>query len=248
MPRRRRADHAPSYFHVVHRAEGRTVIFRRPPDYNAFVTTLRDGLERYPLRLVSYCLLSNHWQLILGPAGPKAVSQLVRWVATTHSVRWRRRHRPAGTGAVYECRFTADPIASLDGLMHACRGVERLALTAGLVDRAQDWPWTSLAGRLMGDRTLPIADTPFLVSQLWIDYVNAPRAAAAAVTISGDLAEEPATGGLERRQRLVDLPGRDDQNQADAHVERPKRLGVLKPARMRQPRKQRRDRPARAVK
>jgi putative transposase len=58
--------------------------------------------------------------------------------------------------------------------MRTCRYVERNALRAGLVRRAQDWPWCSLADRLRPEPRLPLVSTPFLVSDAWIEYVNAP--------------------------------------------------------------------------
>jgi len=247
MPRRRRVDYEPGYFHVLNRSAGKLSLFTRPTDYRAFMNILRAGLEKHPVRLVSYCLMSNHWHLIVGPVGPTRLSQLLHWVTTTHAARLRRRRQLVGSGAVYQNRFKARPLETLEGLMRACRYVERHALAAGLVARAQDWPWCSLAARLLPDRSVPVVDTPFLASPSWVDYVNARRAADAAEG-SGHLAEPPRAGRSQRRERLVEPVGRHDDDQPDAHVERPKRLGLLKPARMVEPGKQRRNRPATAVK
>jgi putative transposase len=78
---------------------------------------------------------------------------------------------------VYQGRFHARPIESSAELVRVCRYVERNALRAGLVERAQDWPWGSLSERLRRHSHLPLTSTPFLTSRAWIDHVNAPATA-----------------------------------------------------------------------
>jgi putative transposase len=130
---------------------------------------------RHPARLITYCILSNHWHLVLGPVGTIGLSNLLHWVTTTHAIRWHRRGRTVGQGPVYQGRFKSHPIEAPDQLMRVCRYVERNALTAGLVQKAQDWPWCSLAARRSLLSDLPLVNTPFLASNAWVDYVNSVR-------------------------------------------------------------------------
>lgn len=248
MPRRRRTDSDAMYFHVINRSAGRVTMFHKTRDYRAFIGILRHGLQKHPLRLVSYCVLPNHWHLIVGPVAPEVLSRFMHWVTTTHAVRYRRRHKTVGEGPVYQNRFKQEAVDSLDGLMRACRYVERNALQAGLVERAQDWPWGSLAARLLSPRELPIVDAPFLVSDGWLEYVNTPRRRTERRARLRDLAERPGAGGTKRVEHGIRIAAGDDQHQADAHVEGAKRLTFVKPARMLEPRKQRRNDPTAAVK
>lgn len=174
MARRPRSSVSASYFHVHNRSVGKAHIFMRPNDYRAFLAIMREGLTRHPVRLLSYCVLSNHWHFVLGPNSTRQLSKLMHWVTVTHSVRWRHHGRTVGEGPVYQGRFKSHPIDALDVLMRTCRYVERNALSAGLVRRAQDWPWCSLGDRLRPEPRLPLVSTPFLVSDAWIEYVNAP--------------------------------------------------------------------------
>jgi putative transposase len=132
------------------------------------------GLERYPTRLISYCLMPNHWHLVMGPLDPDRLSTLLHWVTVTHAVRWHHHHQTVGLGPVYQNRFWSEPLTAADHLVAVCRYVERNALNAHLVSRAQDWPWSSLAERLHSGARLPVVRTPFLVSTAWVDYVNTP--------------------------------------------------------------------------
>jgi len=172
MPRRPRCTLPVSFFHVINRGVRKFPIFTRPPDYTAFLGVLADGLDRYPVRLVSYCVLSNHWHLVLHPETIATLSNFMRWVTATHAIRWHRRHQTVGQGPLYQGRFRAIPIESGAELFRVCRYVERNALAARLVQRAQDWPWCSLSQRLRLDSTIPLTVMPFLSTSAWSDHVN----------------------------------------------------------------------------
>jgi putative transposase len=121
-------------------------------------------------------VMPNHWHLVVGPTDSKTVSRLLHWVTTTHATRWHLHRKSTGTGPVYQGRFWMSVPDSSTELIRICRYVERNALRAELVRRAQDWPWGSLAERLRGDeQRLPLAPIGFLCSPTWVDYVNVPR-------------------------------------------------------------------------
>lgn len=173
MPRLRRTHLDAPFFHVLNRSVRKMPIFRRPQDYRAFLGVLQEGLERFPVRLVAFCVLSNRWQLVLEPAGTEGMIRFMHWVSTTHAVRLRQRRASKGNGPVYQGRYRSVPIEGTGDLMRICRSVERHALTAGLVRRAQDWPWCSLAERLRAEPEVSLKPARFLTSQAWIDHVNA---------------------------------------------------------------------------
>lgn len=156
--------------------------FTQPADYRTFQHRLRSALLKHPIRLVAYCVMPSRWHLIVGPTDPAKVQRCLAWVLAT---------RPPGTE-----RVTVRPLSAIRDLVRKTRHVERLALSAGLVRRAQDWPWGSLSGRLDSANPLPLVPAPFLESRAWTDYVNAP-----ADWISVDVPQDP--GRFSRRlQRL----------------------------------------------
>ncbi|MDH4083079.1 MAG: hypothetical protein OEV99_01655 [Nitrospira sp.] len=61
-----------------------------------------------------------------------------------HTHRWYARHQTAGTGPVYQGRFKSIPVQTDEHLLTVARYVERNALRAKLVRRAEDWKWSSL--------------------------------------------------------------------------------------------------------
>ncbi|HQX81751.1 MAG TPA: transposase [Vicinamibacterales bacterium] len=175
MPRRARSTQRASYFHVINRSARRLVLFAQPADYRAFLSILSQALEQHPVRLIAYSLMPNHWHLVMGPTDTTALSKCLHWVTATHAVRHHRHRHSVGEGPVYQGRFTSMEIPAVGDLVRVCRYVERNALQAKLVRRAQDWPWASLSERLHPAHDLPLVNTPFLSSRAWADYVNTTR-------------------------------------------------------------------------
>jgi putative transposase len=99
------------------------------------------------MRLPAYCLMPNHFHLLLWPREDGDLSRFMRWLTITHTQRWHAHHRTAGTGHLYQGRFKSFPVQSDERFLTACRYVERNARRAGLVERAQDWRWGSLWAR-----------------------------------------------------------------------------------------------------
>ncbi len=175
MPRRARSAQRSSYFHVINRSARRLVLFEHPADYRSFLAILGEGLAQHPVRLIAYSLMPNHWHLVMGPTDTNSLSRCLHWVTVTHAVRLQHLRHLVGEGPVYQGRFTSMEIPAVGDLMRVCRYVERNALQARLVRRAQDWPWGSLAERLAPSAALPMVTTPFLSSRAWVDYVNSAR-------------------------------------------------------------------------
>ncbi len=155
MPRRLRESTGGIVYHVLNRAVGRKTLFRKDGDYLAFEKVLEQTVERTSSRLLSYCVMPNHWHLLWWPREDGELSEVMRWLSVTHTQRWHAHHHTAGTGPIYQGRFKSFPIQSDEHFLTVARYVERNALRANLVTRAQDWRWSSLWRR----RHLPISST-----------------------------------------------------------------------------------------
>ena len=67
MPRTARATEAGMVYHVLNRGNGRMRLFHKAGDYEAFERVLAEGLKRYPVELLTYCVMPNHWHLVVRP-------------------------------------------------------------------------------------------------------------------------------------------------------------------------------------
>src|SRR5712691_2380519 len=144
MGRTKRADDGGMVFHVLNRANARATIFKTPEDYAAFERVLKEALDRVAMRVLSYCVMPNHWHLVLWPRRDGDLSQFMGWLTLTHTQRWHAQHDTVGTGHLYQGRFKSFPVQSDEHFLTVCRYVERNALRAKLVKRAEDWMWSSL--------------------------------------------------------------------------------------------------------
>ena len=79
-----------------------------------------------------------------------ATSRVHRRLTMTHTQRRHAHRRTAGTGHLYQGRYQSSPVQSDEHLLTVCRYVERNALRANLVERAEDWSWGSLHPRPTG--------------------------------------------------------------------------------------------------
>lgn len=189
MPRRARSAQRGTYFHVINRTARRFVLFTQPADYRAFLSILSQALEQHPVRLIAYSLMPSHWQLVVGPTDSDAVARCVHRVTSTHAVRLGRPQGALADQPAYEGRVTSVELRQVEDLVRICRLVERDPLHAGLARRAQDWPWSSLADRLLASPRVPLVNTPFLSSRAWAEYVNASRSSDGSA--SGHVSEPP---------------------------------------------------------
>ena len=110
MPRSPRADEAGGLYHALNRGNARATIFQKDSDYEAFERILSEGLDRYDVQLFAYQLLPNHWHFVLRPNQDGEMSQFMRWVTATHTMRYHAHYHSSGEGHVYQCRFKSFPI------------------------------------------------------------------------------------------------------------------------------------------
>jgi putative transposase len=166
-------------YHVLNRAVGRMRLFRSDGDFEAFERVMAEALRREPIPVLSFCVMPNHWHFLVRPERDGQLTAFFRWLTHTHAMRWRVAHRAVGLGPVYQGRFKSFPVQDDAHLLTVARYVERNALTAGLVPRAEQWRWGSLYSRSCGDasaRSL-VSPWPGGLPADWSERVNAPLSA-----------------------------------------------------------------------
>ena len=175
MPRRLRFASGGFVYHVLNRAVARARIFDKSMDYAAFERVLKQADAFVPMRLLAYCILSNHWHLVLWPFHDGDLSEYLRWLTVTHTQRWHAHRHTAGTGALYQGRFKSFPVQADEHFLAVCRYVERNPLRANLVKQAETWRWGSLWHRVHGTADRLLAPWPVAIPSVWVEHVNAPQ-------------------------------------------------------------------------
>ncbi len=175
MPRAPRADEAGSLYHVLNRGNLRAEIFHNDEDFAAFEQILGEALAIHDVELLAYQLMPDHFHLVISPRVDGEMSRFMARVGGTHTMRYLARYHTGGMGRVYQQRFRSFPVQDDDHFHLVCRYVERNALRAGLVDRAEDWQWGSLWRWAQKSDQDPKLLSAWPVARLprWIDRVNA---------------------------------------------------------------------------
>jgi len=174
MGRPHRAAAGGYVYHVLNRANGRLTIFHNDADYQAFQQILAEAVERTGTRLLAYCLMPNHWHLLVWPRKDGELSQFVGWLTLTHTQRLHAHRHSTGSGHIYQGRFKSFPVQQDEHFYAVARYVERNALRAKLARRAEDWRWGSLylwQNGSAADQSL-LAAWPLPRKPGWVEHVN----------------------------------------------------------------------------
>ena len=193
-------------FHVLNRANARATIFGKPEDYAALVRVLSETLDRVDMRVLSYCLMPNHWHLVLWPRRDGDLSKFMGWLTPTHTQRWHAHHRTTGTGHLYQGRFKSFPIQDDEHFLTVCRYVERNALRAKLVKRAEDWLWsTLLSHRQQRDEFAQrvLSAWPVPCPRQWLQQVNHSQPDAEVVALRRSVNRGAPFGDADWTKRIV---------------------------------------------
>ena len=97
-------------YHVLNRANTRMMIFKNDEDYEAFKRVLHETVERTATRLLVYCMVPNHWHLVVWPQADGELPPFTGWLTPTHTHRWHAHRQSTGSGHVYQGRFKSSPV------------------------------------------------------------------------------------------------------------------------------------------
>jgi putative transposase len=175
MPRTPRVAPAGVVFHVLNRANARSRIFDKDLDYEAFMGVFGETAKRIPVEIFAYSVMPNHWHMVLRPRRDGELGNFVQRLTTTHVRRWHLHRNSVGSGHLYQGTYKSFPVQDDDHFLTVCRYVEQNALRAGLVQRAEDWRWSSLHAAYTGtakQTEVALSEWPVPKPTDWVSFVN----------------------------------------------------------------------------
>ncbi len=171
MPRKKRITKGGFAYHVLNRANGKLRIFKKDLDFVAFEDILAEGIDRFPMRLCGYCIMSNHWHMLLWPSSDEALADFMHWITLTHARRWHAAHGTNGMGHIYQGRYKSFPIQHNHHYLKTMRYIEANPCRAGIADTATDWQWSSFAHRLKAPKPFALNHGPVQIPENWSEIV-----------------------------------------------------------------------------
>ena len=121
-----------SCFHVVLSGNRRKVLFATVDDRRALNAIAFEVLQRFDATLHAYCLMPNHFHLVLWPRKDGDLGRWMQWLLTSHVRRYHKHYH--SSGHVWQGRFKAFPIPQDEHFLTVLRYAERNALRAGLLE------------------------------------------------------------------------------------------------------------------
>jgi putative transposase len=145
-------------YHALNRGNNRAPVFFESCDYLAFLESLRQTKERFPFRLFAYCLMTNHYHLVLQPEAGQNISRILQSLTVAHTWHYHRRCRTSGH--VWQGRFKSPVIQDDEHLLTVLRYVESNPLRARMVSDLAAYPWSSYVCHGLGKSIAWVDETP----------------------------------------------------------------------------------------
>jgi len=153
MARPLRIEFANAFYHVFSRGNERRDVFREKRDYELFLETLKESSRFFDVLVHSFCLMSNHFHLLVETTKPN-LSKFMQRLLGVYTTRFNRRHERHGH--LFQGRFKALLVEKDSYLLELARYIHLNPVRAKLAQRPEDYPWSSMKNFLnSGDEDFP---------------------------------------------------------------------------------------------
>jgi putative transposase len=134
--------------HLIQRGNNRAALFLSSEEFRHYQQLLHDASVRTACAIHAYVLMTNHVHLLITPTQPHGPARLMQMIGRTY-VRWFNSRRQR-TGTLWEGRYRSTLIDSDAYLLTCSRYIELNPVRAGIVDRPDDYPWSSFRRNARG--------------------------------------------------------------------------------------------------
>ena len=149
MARPLRIEYPNAWYHVMNRGRRGENIFETKDDYERFLTVLDEAIELFSLRVSSYCLMSNHYHILVQTPDAN-LSRCMRHINGVYTQRYNSSHLL--DGPLFRGRYKAINVSEDSYLLQLIRYIHRNPVRAGIVEKAEDYKWSSHKGYLSGNK------------------------------------------------------------------------------------------------
>ena len=161
MPRRQGIFAPSDYYHIYNRGANREDIFFSRENFLHCLRLLGKYAESYLVTVIAYCLMPNHYHLLLRQDGEVSLSKLVNVVFNAYVQALNRQLGRKGT--LFEGRFKHVHVDEEEYVLHLCRYIHLNPVKAGLVSRPEDWVFSNYQ-EWIGMRQGRLKDAEFISS------------------------------------------------------------------------------------
>jgi putative transposase len=145
-------------YHALNRGNNRAAVFRADDDFVAFLHALAGTQARYPFHLYGYCLMPDHFHLLLQPGAGQSISRILQSLTVAHT--WQLHKAHGSVGHIWQGRFKSPVIQDDDHLLTVLRYLEANPLRAGLVTDLRHYRWSSYPFHGLGETDELVTELP----------------------------------------------------------------------------------------
>jgi len=205
MPRITRGLADGSIYHVLNRGNWRQDVFHKDGDFAAFNELLELAKARHPVTIFGYCLLPNHFHLLLQADKGSELSCFMQWLMTSHVRRYHQHYR--SSGHVWQGRFKSFIVQEDNHLLTVARYIEGNPVRAGMVASARTWRWSShreSCGAVSRSLTCPL---PIPRPEDWTAFVDTALTPQEIEWLRQSVVRQAPFGSGEWQERMGQLLG-----------------------------------------
>jgi REP element-mobilizing transposase RayT len=140
MARPLRIEYPGAFYHVMHRGNAGSDIFKSIRDREKFLEYIRKAVERYGIKIHTYCLMTNHYHLLVETTYPN-LSQAVKWINVGYVAYFNRKRNRSGH--LFQGRFKAVVVDADEYLLHLSRYIHLNPVRAGMIEYCKEYSWSS---------------------------------------------------------------------------------------------------------
>jgi len=141
MPRKARFTLENATYHILSRGNNKQRVFLDSDDYKKFMDLLIFYKKKYDLRIYHYVLMTNHYHLILQVKDGPTLASAMKGLNLAYATYYRRKY--GGVGYLWQGRFKSFVIQDGKYILECGRYIELNPVRARIVEKAEDYPWTS---------------------------------------------------------------------------------------------------------
>jgi putative transposase len=163
MGRRPRIWNPAFFYHITSRGNRREALFLDVGDYKTFLYMLGTLHKKYPFELPSYCLMTNHYHLLLR-SKEQSISKIMGLLNKRYADYYNNKYDLSGH--LFEKRFYSKEVLNTEGILEVSRYIHRNPLEASMVSQLEDYPWSSYSAYVNETTISP----PYLNQDVILSY------------------------------------------------------------------------------
>src|SRR4030042_6002476 len=159
MPRIGRAVAAGFPHHVIQRGNNREQVFFKEKDRKQYLSLLKKYSVKWKSSIIAYCLMNNHVHLLKKPESDESLFKMMQGLTLCYTQHINRTYKR--TGRLWESRYHSCIVDQEKYLWAVARYIEQNPVRAGMVQRAEDYPYSSARAHVNGGKDVVLGEDLF---------------------------------------------------------------------------------------